>query len=167
MILPRNVTDPDGQATIVARWPAGKIVLANGKLIEIRCGIVSPRPSVARVWWANRLRRLPADHCVLHYRNPWRSRYLVLDYLATGQRTQLSTVLGAGVVLDEIARIRGAVAIFAHLSTDAISDRLLHRLGWQPHCPRAAGRHWIKRFYDGYPRHSSQRLQRLYSRPDD
>jgi hypothetical protein len=53
--------------------------------------------------------------------------------------------------LDEIARIRGAVAIVAHVTNGSISDRLLQRFGWQQHLEHWQGRHWIRRFYDGYP----------------
>ncbi|MGV3486536.1 MAG: hypothetical protein ACO1RT_19115, partial [Planctomycetaceae bacterium] len=68
----------------------------------------------------------------------------------SGPGTQLGTFRGACQVLDEVARLREAVAILAHVSTDAISDRLLLRWGWEPHASNLDGRHWIKRFYNGY-----------------
>lgn len=163
MILRTDATDLTRDRKTLARWPAGKITIANGKLVGVRCGIVARRPSMARVWWENRWRTAAADHCVLHYHSPLFARYLVLDFVCTGKRTRLPTVLGAGLVLDEIARARGAVAIFAHLSTDAISDRLMQRLGWQPHQLHLPGRHWVKRFYDGYPQHCPTRLAALTS----
>ena len=67
------------------------------------------------------------------------------------------TCVGAGHVLDEIARIRGATAIVAHVTNHNITDRLLVRLGWQQHMPHWKGRHWIRRFYDGYPESTLQR----------
>lgn len=75
---------------------------------------------------------------------------MVLDYVRSGPGTQLATFRGACQVLDEVARLREAVAILAHVSTDAISDRLLLRWGWEPHASNLDGRHWIKRFYNGY-----------------
>jgi hypothetical protein len=156
-MMKRTVTDLHGQAATVKRWPSGKIRMASGKLIDIRCGIVARRTSVARVWLENRFRSLGPNCCVLHYHSPLLSRYLSLDFVLAGPGTELATIRGACAMLDEVARLRGAVAIFAHLSTTQISDRLLRRLGWQQHRFGASGRHWIKRFYDGYPDHDLRR----------
>jgi hypothetical protein len=62
-------------------------------------------------------------------------------------------------MLDEVARVREAVAIFAHVSTEAISDRLLERWGWEPHT-KMRGRHWVKRFYNGYAENDISRYLR-------
>lgn len=161
MILSTNATDLIRDQNTLARWPAGKITVAAGQLVGVRCAILPRRPSVARVWWETRRRSTASDRCVLYYHSPLFSRFLVLDFITSGRRTRLSTFFGACLVLDEIARIKQSVAIFAHLSTEAISDRLLLRLGWQQHMPQAAGRHWVKRFYDGYPSASPSRLQAL------
>ncbi len=76
---------------------------------------------------------------------------MVLDFVRSGPGTQLATFRGACQILDEIARLRESVAIVAHVSTEAISDRLLTRWGWEQHATGMRGRHWIKRFYNGYP----------------
>ncbi len=78
-------------------------------------------------------------------------QFLTLDYIRSGRRAGYTSFLAASHVLDEIARLRGAVAIVAHVSNAGISDRLLERLGWQRHLPHWSGRHWIRRFYEGYP----------------
>jgi hypothetical protein len=164
MLAPR-ITDPTVQAAALARWPAGRIVVRAGRLVEIRCGLLARRASIARVWWDSRHRVRGADQCMLDYHSPIFGRYLVLDYIAAGHETSLASIRGACVILDEIARIRQAVAIFAHVSTTAISDRLLRRCGWQPHLPGAPGRHWIKRFYDGYPDTDVRRYVPVGSQP--
>jgi len=160
-MLKRTTTDPHAQAAIVKRWPCGEIRMSGGKLVEIRCGIFARRASVARVWLESRFRSQARDHCALYYHSPLLSRYLSLDLVLAGPRTGLSTVRGACEMLDEVARLRGAVAIFAHVSTTHISDRLLTRLGWQQHRLGSPGRHWVKRFYDGYPDHDVHRYLRL------
>jgi hypothetical protein len=152
MIRLRRVTkDPIGDAALLARWPAGRIEMKAGALVDIRCGILPRRVSVARVWLETRFRPRHQDRCVLHYHCPWFARYLVLDYVVSGRQTSFATFRGACQILDQVAKARGSVAIFAHLTTSDISDRLMSRWGWQQHLPHLPGRHWVKRFYDGYP----------------
>ncbi len=145
--------------------------MRSGRLLEIRCRILPRRVSVARVWWDSRHRSRDDDQCTLDYHGPLLGGYLSLDYIASGRGTRLATMLGACQLLDEIARIREAVAIFAHVSTTAISDRLLIRYGWQRHLPSLPGRHWVKRFYDGYPEIDVRRYlpaeRQLDERPAD
>jgi hypothetical protein len=157
IMMKRTIVDFRAQAATLKFWPSGKITMASGKLIDIRCGLLPKRVSVARVWLETHFRSLPEDHCTITYHSPLGSRYLALDLVLAGPRTRLCTIRGACETLDEIARLRGAVAIFAHVSTSRISDRLLQRLGWQQHCLESPGRHWVKRFYDGYPDHDIQR----------
>jgi hypothetical protein len=88
---------------------------------------------------------------------------MVVDYIQSGPLTQLATLRGACQLLDEVARLRQSVAILAHVSTEAISDRLLQRWGWEPHAGQLQGRHWIKRFYNGYPKVD---IDRYLPRPD-
>lgn len=161
IMLKQTITELPAQAAIVRRWPAGEIRMSGGKLLDIRCGFFARRASVARVWMESRFRSQSRDHCALYYHSPLLSRYLTLDFILAGPQTCLSTVRGACEMLDEVARLRGAVAIFAHVSTTKISDRLLMRLGWQRHLLSSSGRHWVKRFYDGYPDHDLHRYLSL------
>jgi len=147
----RLVNDPRTQAHILQRWPAGRVTMADGQLVQIRCGVIPRRVSVARVWMETKLRSNRHDRCNLHYHSPLFAQYLSLDYVLSSRQTRLATFRGACQMLDEIARLRSAVAIFAHVSTMEISDRLLLRWGWQRHLLSARGRHWVKRFYNGYP----------------
>lgn len=125
--------------------------MRNGQLVAIRRRRWATPASIARVWFQSRLRSGVRDQCILDYRSARTGGFIVVDYIRTGPNTQLATLRGACQMLDEVARLRQAVAILAHVSTDAFSDRLLIRWGWQPHAQRMTGRHWIKRFYNGYP----------------
>jgi hypothetical protein len=156
----RTIEDPHAQAESLSLWPSGTIRMASGQLLDIRCGILPKRASVARVWLASRFRSLPEDHCSISYHSPLLGRYLALDSVFAGPNTSYRTLRGACEILDEVARLRGAVAIFAHVSNSRISDRLLRRFGWLQHPTQSPGRHWIKRFYDGYPGHDLRRYLR-------
>ena len=144
--------DPLGDSEKIRRWRCGRIIMRAGKLVGIQwrpwCGSVS----MAQVWWQSRYGRPDDDYCWLDYHQPWSMPgFLTLDYIRSGSNAGFKSFVGACNVLDEIARIRSVSAIVAHVSTAAISDRLLQRLGWQQHLQQWSGRHWIRRFYDGYP----------------
>lgn len=144
-----DIRDPLQRAAIRG-WRRGRVTMREGKLVSIAPRWWSLPTSIARVWWQERFRPGEVDQCQLDYRSSRLGGFIVLDFVQSGPATQLDTFRGACQILDEIACIRQAVAIVAHVSTTAISDRLLRRWGWQPHAHGLAGRHWIKRFYDGY-----------------
>jgi len=151
-MLPRPITDPQHDRERLRRWRAGRIEMRAGQLVGIGRRWLPRRASIAEVWLQSRCRWGPTDRCRLDYHQPWGSPgFLVLDYVAAGPGTSLKTFRGALEVLDAIARQRRSLAILAHVSTSAITDRLLRRWGWEAHLPQQAGRHWIKRFYEGYP----------------
>lgn len=126
--------------------------MRSGRLVEIQRKWVCGSVSVAQVWWEARYGRNDDDVCWLDYHQPrGMPSFLTLDYVRSGSLAGYKSFAGACHVLDEIARIRGAVAIVAHVSNGSISDRLLQRFGWQRHLEHWQGRHWIRRFYDGYP----------------
>ncbi len=146
------VTDirDDSQRAVIRGWRRGRITMRGGKLVSIAPRWWSLPTSIARVWWQERFRPGAVDQCQLDYRSSRLGGFIVVDFIQSGPGTQLDTFRGACQMLDEIACIREAVAIVAHVSTTSISDRLLRRWGWQPHAHGLSGRHWIKRFYDGY-----------------
>ncbi len=146
-----DVTDPQGQADQLRSWKSAQIIMRDGRLVAIRRRRIAAPASIARVWFQTRFRPGRNDECILDYRSSRLGGFIVLDYVRSGPATRFATFRGACQMLDEVARQRQAVAIFAHVSTDAISDRLLLRWGWEPHANKLRGRHWIKRFYDGYP----------------
>lgn len=148
----RSVTDLTKNRTTLRRLRSGRIMMRSGKFVGIQRLWFPARASIAQIWLQSHWRSGDVDRCVLDFHQPWGSPgFLVLDYVRSGPATQLATFRGALEVLDEVARLRGTLAIVAHVSTHAISDRLLRRWGWQQHLQHQAGRHWIKRFYDGYP----------------
>ncbi len=98
------------------------------------------------------------DLCQLYYSSTRaKPGFITVDFLVSGPKTSVTTIRAALVVLDEIARERQAIAIFANIGNSRISERILLRWGWQPHAERLGKHHWIKRFYDGYPESNVQR----------
>jgi hypothetical protein len=90
--------------------------------------------------------------CWLYYNQPWQHpRFLALKYIVSGRRATFQTLCAAWIMLDEIARMKGADAIVAEVRNLRISDRLLRRWGWESHVPSSRRRHFIKRFYGTYP----------------
>ena len=67
----------------------------------------------------------------------------------------------ATLVLDAIAELKHINAIVCHVTNERITDRLLHRWGWEEHCQDWPGRHFIKRFYGNYPTIKSVWRERL------
>lgn len=152
------VTDLETGASELQRWRCGRIVMRAGRLVEIQRRLCCGSVSVAQVWWQAKYGRNDDDLCWLDYHQPFgMPGFLTLDYIRSGTRGGFRTFVGACHVLDEIARIRGTTAIVAHVTNQNISDRLLTRLGWQRHMEDWSGRHWIRRFYDGYPQSALHR----------
>jgi hypothetical protein len=121
-------------------------------LLEIQRRLTCGSVSVAQVWWEARYGRNDDDWCWLDYHQPiGMPGFLTLDYVRCGTKAGYKSLSGAAHVLDEIARVRGSMAIVAHITNGNISDRLLQRLGWERHLQHWSGRHWIRRFYHGYP----------------
>ena len=152
MFLFPLITDPRESASDIRRWRCGRIIVQGGKLVGVQKRLWCGSVSMAQVWWQSRYGRPNDDLCWLDYHQPMgMPGFLTLDYIRSGSQAGYKSFLGACGVLDEIARIRRAQAIVAHVSNAAISDRLLSRLGWERHLEQWSGRHWIRRFYDGYP----------------
>lgn len=155
MLFHPFITDPtDPQAARqLRRWRCGRIVTQNGKLLRVERRLLTGSVSMAQVWWQSRHGRPADDLCWLDYHKPLgMPAFLTLDYVRSGRKAGYKTFLAAIHVLNEIARIRSVTAIVAHVSTESISDRFLERQGWQRHMEQWSGRHWIRRFYDGYPK---------------
>lgn len=160
MIRLDSITDPIQGADQLRRWRCGRIIMRQGRLVEIQHRLLCGNVSVAQVWWQAKYGRTDDDLCWLDYHQPLgMPAFLTLDYIRSGSRAGYKTFVGACHLLDEIARIRGAQAIVAHVTNSQISDRLLRRLGWEQHVQHWKGRHWIRRFYDGYPTSNWHRYQ--------
>jgi len=97
--------------------------------------------------------RGPADRCLLYYNQP-RSmpNFLALKYMVSTRGTSYRTFRAALQVLDQIAELKHIDAIVCDACNIRLSERLMNRLGWQPHKPQRWHRNYIRRFYGLYPR---------------
>ena len=93
-----------------------------------------------------------ADRCLLYFNQP-RScpNYLALKYLVSTQGASFATLRAALTTLDAIAELKRSDAIVCDAFNKRLSDRMLHRFGWEPHKPQRWHRNFIKRFYGQYP----------------
>jgi len=154
--LPRGMCPPiddlEARGTELARWRAGCIITEAGRLVRVERRWLGYRASRLRVWWERERRPSGPAQCELYFHQPLgRSGFLVLGYVRSHPAASLATFYCATLALDEIARLKRADAIVAEVSNARLSDRLLLRWGWQRHCHRWRGRHYIKRFYGNFP----------------
>jgi len=92
------------------------------------------------------------NRCRLYYNQPRGHRnFIALKYAVSTRDCTLATIRAALAALDDVARLKGTDALLADAMSWRISDRLLKRWGWHPHCPSRWHRHCIKRFYGDYP----------------
>jgi hypothetical protein len=97
-----------------------------------------------------------ADRCLLYYNQPRRiPNFLALRYIVSTAGTSYRTFRAALNVLDAVAEHKGVDAIVCDAGSIRLSDRLMARLGWQPHKPQRWHRNFIRRFYGVYPQHTS------------
>lgn len=140
-----------GESAIIEKWRAGSIVTASGRLVQVRRRWMGYKASRIRVWWDTHHRATKQDRCQLFFHHAFgMPDFLVIGYVASDKNCSLSTFYCALLALDEIARIKGAHAIVAEATNSRISDRLFKRWGWDRHCHKLSGRHYIKRFYGKY-----------------
>src|SRR6056297_1561431 len=152
MLTPPIVSDVQRNSHLIRRWRCGRIRFSQGRFCHVQRKYFAGSVSVAQVWWQAHYGRRKDDEGWLDYHQPLgMPGFLTLDYLSCGRQAGYATLSGLCHALDQIAKIRRAVAIVAHVTNGRISDRFLTRMGWQPHCESMRGRHWIRRFYDGYP----------------
>jgi len=103
---------------------------------------------------ANYHQRGTADRCLLYYNEPRRNpNFLALKYIVSTIGTSYRTFRAAILTLDAIAELKGADAIVCDAANVRLSDRLMSRLGWEPHKPQRWHRNFIRRFYGVYPTH--------------
>jgi hypothetical protein len=93
-----------------------------------------------------------ADRCLLYYNQPRRmANFLALKYVVSTRGTSYRTFRAALKVLDAIAELKRIDAIVCDAANIRLSDRLMARLGWEPHKPQRWHRNFIRRFYGVYP----------------
>lgn len=152
MFVRQHYTDLSSHVQSIAGIQYGRIVMRAGKLVAIEEHWFRSPVSIAQVCWQFHCGRLKGDECLLDYHIPrGLPAFITLDYIRSGTETQYKTMVGACHILNEIARIRHSHAIVAHVTNARISNRFLTRLGWQQHLEHWRGRHFIRRFCDGYP----------------
>lgn len=174
------VTDIAAQQSLIRQRSAGQIVIAHGNLVAVFGRWWPYLGSQLRAAWdrrnrlatikysgghsahsqpandpsivgSNSVNGFESDRCELFFHTPWSARqFLTLSYIHSNPRTSIASVYAAMLVLDEIARIKGSLAIVTNVTNDKVSDRLLKRWGWDRHCLNWNGRHFIKRFYGEY-----------------
>jgi hypothetical protein len=92
-----------------------------------------------------------ADRCWVYYNQPRRfPNFLALKYVVTTRGTSYPTCIAALRALDQISQWKLTDALLCDVSNARISDRLLARLGWEPHTRSRWHRNYIKRFYGEY-----------------
>jgi hypothetical protein len=101
-----------------------------------------------------------ADRCLLYYNQPRRMpSFLALKYIVSTHGTSYQTFRAALVVLDWVAELKHIDAIVCDAANIRLSDRLMTRLGWEPHKPQRWHRNYIRRFYGKYPQNRLLTLQ--------
>ncbi len=93
-----------------------------------------------------------ADRCLLYYNHPRRMpNFLALRYVVSTPGTSYQTFRAALRALDRVAALKRIDAIVCDAGNVRLSDRLMARLGWEPHKPQRWHRNYIRRFYGVYP----------------
>ncbi|MCH2182271.1 MAG: hypothetical protein MK108_09725 [Mariniblastus sp.] len=139
---------------LVQRRRYGLIEIRDGQFFAIH---FRPWPRIITALEVNSIgrwkhRHLTRDRCLLYFNQPIRHRnFLALKYIFSSQGSSCRTLHQATKTLDCVARIKRSDAIVTEVFNRRISDRLMRRLGWVPHCPERSGHHYIKRFYGQYP----------------
>jgi hypothetical protein len=149
-----TVADIFDRADLLRRGRYGVIEFADGRFRRIRLRWFPKLISVSEIWFlgATFHNRRAGDRLWLYYNQPRRhSNYLVLKYVVSTREGSLASLVRALDVLDEIARLKGSDALLCDAANGRISERLMERWGWTPHCPSRWHRHFIKRFYGDYP----------------
>ena len=148
-------TDLTKDAELLRRRRFGVIETVEGDLRQIRLRPFPTFASLAGVLFSGERQhaRQVGDRCLIYYNQPFRApKFLAVVYAISTRRTTYRTFYAATRVLDEIARLKGSDALLCDIGVSRISDRLMRRWGWEPHCPQRWHRDYIKRFYGKYPK---------------
>jgi hypothetical protein len=146
-----TVVDLAAQADVLARRRYGLIEVVDGRLVAV---YLRPWPKIALAdevllaGWLRGLRR--GDRCLVYYNQPRRlANFLAVTYAVSNRDCSYATLRRAAQVVDQIAQLKRTDAIVCDVRNRRISDRLLARWGWAPHCPSRWHRNFIKRLYPG------------------
>ena len=148
------IDDLEAQAELVRQRAHGVIEVVEGRFVGLHLRRLPKMVSLLQQrvlgCWLHAHR--PGDRCWLYYDQPAGSpNYLALKYVISYAGASFATARCAALMLDKIARIKHSDALVCDVANARISDRLLRRWGWEPHCESRWHRHFIKRFYGQYP----------------
>ena len=132
----------------------GVIETAGGDLKAIHLRSWPKLVSISELWPVGPRYhcRGAADRCLLYYNQPRRMpEFLALRYVVSTAGTSYATFRAALKILDQVAALKQVDAIVCDAGNIRLSDRLMARLGWEPHKPQRWHRNYIRRFYGVYP----------------
>lgn len=145
------VTHIAAQQQLLAGRRMGRVVIENGRLKAVYGRWWPHAGNLLQIFWDLHVGTRKCNRCELFFHEPLTALgFLTLSYVHSGPQTSIGTLYAAGLVLDEIAKIKCSKAIVCNVSNQRISERALQRWGWEPHCQHWSGRHFIKRFYGEY-----------------
>jgi hypothetical protein len=149
----QSIADLSSQQDIVNRRRYGVIEACNGKLIAVHFRPWPKLISLPEVFWAEKLRkRRSGDRCLVYFNQPRRhSQFLSVTFAISTRDCSLRTLHAARAALEKIAQIKKSDALLCDVWNARISQRLLERWGWEPHCPSRWHRNFIRRLYGQYP----------------
>jgi hypothetical protein len=159
----QTIVDFDAGAAAIRARRYGVIETATGELAAI---YLRPWPKLVSLpeFWPLGPRYHcggTADQCLLYYNQPRRMpKFLALKYVVSTRGTSYHTFRAALVSLDRIAALKRIDAIVCDAANLRLSDRLMARLGWEPHKPERWHRNFIRRFYGEYPAEALAGLSR-------
>lgn len=135
-------------------WRYGVIETVGGQFAAVHLRAWPKLASLPELW-PQGLRyhaKGKADRCLLYYNQPRRMpNFLALRYVVSTEGTNYRTFRAALLALDTIAEAKQIDAIVCDAANMRLSDRLMARLGWEPHKPQRWHRNFIRRFYGAYP----------------
>jgi hypothetical protein len=150
-----TITDIEAGSAAIGSRRYGVIETRDGRLAAVHLRLWPKLVAWPELWPLVGPRyhaRGTADRCLLYYNQPRRlPQFLALKYIVSTNGTSYRTFRAALVVLDEIARLKQSDAIVCDAANYRLSDRLMQRLGWEPHKPQRWHRNFIRRFYGHYP----------------
>jgi hypothetical protein len=149
-----HITDFDSSRERIRARRYGVIETVGGKLCTVRLRPWPKVVSLPEVWPLGPRYHAAgdADRCLLFYNQPWRMpNFLALKYVVSTAGTSYATFRAALTVLDAVAELKRTDAIVCDAGNIRLSDRLMARLGWEPHKPQRWHRNFIRRFYGNYP----------------
>ena len=148
-----TVRDVSFQRDVIRSRRYGVIEACRGELVAIHFRPWPKLVSLPEVYLANQLhQRRRGDKCLVYFNQPIRhSRFLAVTFAVSSGDCRLRTLHAARGALEAIAEIKQVDALLCDAWNVRISERLLVRWGWEPHCQSRWHRNFIRRFYGVYP----------------